>query len=216
MLALTFCYGQMMRVEHKLMDCWYQSFGDKREDAIEMVKIHELYLIEKGVIEDNTAKSYRAFYEMIAKGEDNYKVPRSFYIAIENMGSSWENYYECKKAVAKNTIYSDTSNLTKYDSVWKSILKKNTYTRADIAKGILSVLDEDDFGLDYYKIRAFIMQDLIIVSERWNLELPKKHKYTNQKELDAALKIDVDKNLNYFVQNEIKSFNGLKEIVKEY
>ncbi|MDG1571954.1 hypothetical protein OZ410_06470 [Robiginitalea sp. M366] len=163
------CLGQKTRVEVALMECWFNSFGEDSAKVKAMFLDYEHYLVREGVLEGPSQKGYKSMHQLIAKGKRDYKVRRSFSRELENITRSLEDYNSCKQILLNDSVNFDSSKLIRYHAVFDSITTRNEYKRSDIALGILSVLDEMDFDYDYYKVRAFILQDLLVLSEIWDI-----------------------------------------------
>jgi hypothetical protein len=74
-------------------------------------------------------------------------------------------YDECKKVLVEGSINFNSQTFNNFESKITGILNSDKFTRADGAQVMLSALEPDDFNFVYYKLRAFMIFDLIILEE---------------------------------------------------
>ena len=172
MIGVNLSFSQKERVEIRLMNCWYDALEDKAKEVKKIVNNYNTLLIDEGILIDTTAKSYRLFFNSIAKGKAYNSPSVSFNAKLDKLELTLNNYEECIEAAIKDTLNFDSLKFHRHNFVFDSIMGLRGNTRADLAKGVLSVLDEKDFELNYYKIRTFLIYEYIILGEIWNVEQP--------------------------------------------
>lgn len=215
-IGINLCFSQKLRVENKLTNCWYNSFGSDALKVKDFINDYEQLLIKEQILEDNTPKSYINILNVVANGK-NYKKPsKSFHAEIEKMNLSIEGFNECESTVTKDSLKYNVKRLQRYEMVFDSIMNIDGYTRTDLAKGILSVLDKEDFDLEYYRVRTFLIFDFIILSEIWDFKFPKNAKTISKGSLKSAFYAHADKHMNIFLEGDKIDIQDFRKKVKEY
>ena len=173
-LSINPCLAQKQRVEKKLMNCWYEAFGDNAPKVKDFVVEYKQLLIDEGILKDSASGSYLSIYKRIAYDDEYVKPSKSFFTELGKLKAPLEGYYESSEMAIKDSFSYDASKLKQYETVFDSVTAIDGYTRADLAQAILSVLNEEDLTLEYYRLRTFLMFDFIVLSELWKIELPEK------------------------------------------
>ena len=198
------CFSQKQRIEIKLMDCWYNSLGKKSKIVKEFIKEYNQSLIEEKILKDTTSKSYLAIYKSFENNQEYKKPSKSFFEELYKMNLKLDDFIKNSQKILKDTLRYDVKKYMKFESTFDSVIGTKDYTRKDIAKGIISVLDEKDFNLEYYRIRTFLIFDYIILSEIWDINFLKKSVNTSKHTFKNAFSIHIDKyNKIYIEANEV-------------
>lgn len=199
-------------MEVKLMDCIYENFDDKGIEMKQTISDFEQLLINERILKDNTGKSYRAIFEEIASDDNfNFHPSQSFMDLIMNIPQpNSDSVRNCQNTLLKNHNY-DFSKGKKLQSVLESNQNSDNFEPSNMANGILKVLDENDFELDYYKFRTFLMLDLL------NSEVKRSEKLNEPKmDISNALKIYIDEKNKIFVEEDEIIIKELKPIILKY
>jgi hypothetical protein len=143
-----------VEIEDKYQDCVYQSLRDKGLTYKRFMKGFENHLIKLNILENREPSGYYSLYKSIANKTTypiNYK-----YSYIDSLNSI-EKY----KIIPfnKSCYKSISAENSKMNVIKETITEKHKKQSIDLytmMKANLTVLEEDDFKLDYYKHRAFI------------------------------------------------------------
>jgi len=214
----TSCAAQNDRIENIIMDCSYQAFADNGKAFRTIIADYENLLINEKILADNSGKSYRQVLQKIADGNEFDKVPSKFFTdELQKIDKpDREKAQECQKIIVKD---STTYNMSKLKGLEQAITNaENSYDIQPslIAKDILKVLSEDDFELDFYKVRTFFLFNLIEPDSGISRRLPESEENQNVYDLTNALKITLDNKSEIFVDNKKVTIDKLKKLVREY
>jgi len=215
-ISLFFSCGiQTERIEDKLMDCNNQSFVDGGKQLKELITDYESNLIKANIISDNSGKSYLKVISQISKGIEPKEKP---YYSFGEMLNGIEKNQNSTSNTCLQTVLSDS---TKYDfkkflgfqnSLENAIRNAGDLRIELLATEFSSTLSEKDFELDFYKMRAFLLFDMLRPYNGINKALPK----TNY-DLKNAFKIYLNKENKIFVNNTEIQLKSLKsKLVKYY
>lgn len=159
-ISLTpFC--QEKSIEEIYQECAYNSLSDKGKNIKRYTKEFEFFLIKKGVLKDNTSRSYYNLFKSFSEGkrynsnEFEYAYSDSINKNIEDRLKLFPISIECIEEVKnyKNYFKFDNNYL---NTNWNE--KKNI---REMIKENLHVISKKDFSLDYYKQRAFVLLYLL-------------------------------------------------------
>ncbi|MEL0653314.1 biopolymer transporter ExbD [Algibacter sp. TI.3.09] len=208
------CGIQTERIENKLMECNNQKFDDNGKQLKELISDYESNLIKANIISDNSGKSYLKTISEISNGIEPKEKP--FY-SFGEMLNGIEKKQNSTSNVCLQTVISDS---TKYDSKtfvrFQSTLENAIRNAGDLkiellATEISNVLLEKDFELDFYKMRAFLLFDMLGPHNGINKVVPKKNY-----DLKNALRIYLNKENKIFVNNTEIKLKNLKSKVTQY
>lgn len=155
--SITFAFSQNERIEIQLQNCTYEQIENNGKELKSEIKEFENYLIEKKILIDSTGKSYINLFKKIEKENDvefdyNYSFTDSIQkIIIEDVYKQMD----CQVDLINSDNYPNTK-VYKLQTVIDSIKTNGDIMPSIIANGILSVLDEKDFELEYYKIKKLL------------------------------------------------------------
>jgi len=212
---LLACRHEEERVETKLMRCLYDSYDDRGQQFKDALTNYEIYLISEKIIPDNSAKSYKSIFTKINAGDKTIlNLEKSFDDALYTIQkpNNLDSVRICQKEYLK-----DFSKGRKLQKIIDSLLQKKNIELPSFANAFLSVLDEEDFQLDYYKMRTFMILDV------FNPELGIKRKlptadYTDNKlqYMDTAIKVNLNAENEIYIHLEKISLEELKTRIKKY
>ena len=193
----TSCVAQNDRIENIIMDCSYQAFADNGKAFRTLITDYENLLINEKILADNSGKSYRQVLQKIDKPDR-------------------EKAQECQKIIVKDSTSYNMSKLKVLEQAITNAENSNDIQPSLIAKDILKVLSEDDFELDFYKVRTFFLFNLIEPDSGISRRLPENEENQNEYNLTNALKITLDNKSEIFVDNKKVTVDKLKKLVREY
>ncbi len=164
LLSLMFCmslFSQEKRVEEVYQDCIYNTFQDKGVFLKKQMKNYEKYLISDKFLKDSTAKSYYNFlvsFSTRKKFPSEYKY--SFFDSIQinsiEMKKVFPSNKECSKSIENHSGY--VMLKAKIDAL--TIIKPDDLR--ETLKIYAELVSEDDFKLDYYKLRTLFFSQLFV------------------------------------------------------
>lgn len=211
--SLTISFSQSERIEIKLQNCTYEQIPDNGKELKDEIKEFEAYLVKKKILDDNTGKSYINLYKKIEKeNEVQFDYNYSFTDSIQKIIiTDVHKQMNCQVDLINSEDYTNTK-VYKLQVVIDSIKIAGAINPSNIAGGVLSVLDEKDFKLDYYKIKTFVLLDATNTTSEITQTLVKEDK-TNS---DKALKIYLDKKSRIFIQGKSAGIKKLRKLVRGY
>lgn len=211
--SVTFVFAQNERIEIQLQNCTYVQIEDNGKELKSEIKEFENYLIKKKILIDSTGKSYINLFKKIEKENDvefdyNYSFTDSIQkIIIQDVYKQMD----CQIDLINSDNYQNTK-VYKLQTVIDSIKTYGDIMPSNIASGILSVLDEKDFELEYYKIKTFVLLDATNTTSGITQALVKNENVN----LDKALKIYLNEKSEIIAKDKIINLTELRELVREY
>lgn len=213
------CQGQTERIETKLMNCIYENYEDKGVEFKKALSDYEKLLIDEKILKDGTGKSYKAIFEKIVMDDDfDYNPSKSFLDKIIDIGMPQnESFKNCQSALREKSK-NEFSKGTELQTVLDSIQNSGNLTPSIVANGILSVLNEKDFELDYYKMSVFFLFDTISYTNDSGIsrKIPEFKEAETENDLSKAINIYIDGNNQIFVNKEKVDIEKLKVQIREY
>lgn len=140
------------RYEVQLMDCIYKNLYMYEKDISDNIKSYEENLISKGYLKDKSGASYKALFSNMEKDKNFIFLPeRGFLSEMEYFQySNIDSLRICKK-----NIKIDSDKSQKLALLTNNVTKNKIESLRIFATKINSILDEDDFELEYYKFMIF-------------------------------------------------------------
>lgn len=219
-IALLFapCIAQNNRIENLLMDCSYQAFADNGKEFKTLISDFESLLIKEKILADKSGNSYRQVLQKIADGKEFNKVPSTlFSVELQKIEKpDLEKVQECKKNIVKDSSLYDMSKLKVLEQAIDNAQNSGDLQPSLIAKGILKVLTKDDFELDFYKLRTFLLFSLIDPDSGINRRIPEMEENQVEYDLTNALKITLNDKSEIFVNDKKVTIVELKKLVRFY
>ncbi|SKB64936.1 Biopolymer transport protein ExbD/TolR [Maribacter arcticus] len=216
-LALS-CSAQTERIETKLMDCTFQSYADGGAELKTLISDYQSLLIKEGILQDNSARSYRSILEKISKKSEIEKEPSKFFIIeIRNINQpDLEKIERCQLKTFADSASYNLSKLRRFENIF-SPDNPNSSRVSSVTKQILDVLTLEDFELDYYKLRTFLIFSYIDTDAGLDEQLSENSIGDNENiDLKNALRIEIDGNDLVYVDNKKVNEAGLKKKVRSY
>ena len=214
----TSCVAQNNRIEDKIMDCSYQSFADGGKEFRSLLADYEGLLINEGILADNSGKSYRQVLQNIANGKNLDKAPSKFFTdelqKIEK--PDLEKAQECQKIIVRDSASYNFSKLEGLEQAFMTSQNSNAIQPSLLAKDILKILSEEDFEIDFYKVRIFFLFNLIEPDSGVNRRLPEIDNNQIEYDLTNALKIFLNDQSEILVNEAKVTLDELKELVRDY
>lgn len=198
------------------MECNYLSFSDNGEQLKVLMSDFEAQLINEKFLADETGSSYQKIISQIASGiELNKKPSYSFMNQLNGLERRMDSTsINCQKNVLSDSTKYDSAKFNKFQKTIENIINSAGDLRPEvIASVITEVLSTQDFELDFYKLRAFLLFDMLSQKPELNRTTPNNEQY----DLDNAYKIYLNDENKLFVDNiEIKLKSLKTELVKYY
>lgn len=213
------CKGQTERVEIKLMNCIYENYEDKGTEFKKALSDFEKLLIDKKILKDETGKSYKAIFEKIVIDDYfDYNLSISFLDKIIDIGMPQNESFKNCQSELRERSENAFSKGNKLQTVLDSIKNSGNLTPSIVANGILSVLDEKDFELDFYKMSVFFLFDTINYTNDSGISRKLSEFKENETEYDLskAINIFIDGNNQIFANKEKVDIEKLKVLIREY
>ena len=173
------CFGQKNVVENNIITCQTEIYNKAGFDLNKIVIDYENILIENEILQDKTGASYSSLLNKIVTDE-NYQIDSliSFYdvyplFKISESGKT--KILNCETTQINN----DKNNLSKWKKISKKIdsIKFGEGNVSRVSKIFLETLSKNDFEMNFYKIKTFLVIEMV------NL------KYGSRKLLPSAVSI---------------------------
>lgn len=213
----TACDQQEDRLEVELMNCVYSSYPDGGIQLKKTITNFEEVLVKDGILKDNSGKSYRDIFKKIANHENiSYQPSQSFLKEWQKVGPPDTD--KVKRCQLKLLLRLQTTKEEKLDVIMDSLLQHQNVSAANVANLYLSVLDNKDFELDYYKFRFLSTFSMLDTNNGILRSLPIAEEKEEEKEYDlkGALEIYLNENSEILVNQQLVSLSELKERVREF
>lgn len=217
-LLFTSCTSQNDRIENVIMKCSYQSFDDKGKAFKALIDDYENLLIDENIIPDRSGKSYRQVFLKVASGNEFNKVPSKFFATeMQKLEKpDMEKARKCQKIIDQDSLSYDVSKLKGLEQAMINAQKSLDLQPSTIAKEILDVLTEEDFELDFYKMRAFLLFSLVDTNAGIAKKLQDLPDDDSELDLSNAIHIYIDGDNQMFVNKEKVTLKKLRTAVKKY
>jgi len=218
-LVFTFsCTSQSERDETRLMNCLYSHIPDNGSELKQAMLDFENLLINEKIIASNSGKSYIEMFERLANDSTLIiKLPQSFASILTNVSKpDFEASENCKSQIL-DSIDQNNSKIFGLRDILDDIDGNGNFESSEFAKGLISVLDDKDMELDYYKLNTFFMLDVIGVTLDSGIsrQLPPIRDELPV-DMSKALFITIDSKDQVYVNEEIIQLQGLRKRVKSY
>lgn len=202
---------QEQRIEIDLMNCVYQGYSDTGVKLKRLISDYEKLLITEKIISDNSGKSYVTAFRKIADKEDFN------FTSSESLVQQWSqfekpNQEKIKACQAKLLPRTQTTKDDELIKLIDSLVATNGLEPYTAAAGILSILNDQDLELDYYKLKTFFVFSLIQTDEELSNETPE----IDIENLNDALEIYLNEKNEIFVNEKKVTIDELKVLVKDH
>jgi len=165
-----------------------------------------------GILIDNSGESYYNLFKKIMRSEiSDTKTNFSFIDSINKLSYTdlIHSNQKCSDKIKSLDIYKD-SNTYRFEKTMDSL--NDPYNdKIVVIEKIISSLNEKDFELDFYKIRALlIMERMNSISDLF------EEKVYSEKQLETAFKVLLTKKNEIIFQGKKVSNDNLKILVENY
>jgi len=218
LLLFTSCSSQDDRMEKKLMECYYQTYSDNGAELKELISNYQRLLVEEQVMADSSAKSYLNFYQKLADEKEFEHVPsKSFLTELQNIEKpNGMINRECQTNVLADSSSYDTNKIFILEDAISSVQEAGDLSPSLVSKQILTVLNEEDFELDYYRLRTLFLFDMLNVDYGIDNKLRTATGDVIEHDLTDALKISISEKNQIFVNGQKVNIDQLKKKVADY
>ncbi|MCE2612320.1 hypothetical protein LVD13_04990 [Flavobacteriaceae bacterium D16] len=217
-LQILFCSAQTERIETELMDCVYQSYADGGAELKNLIRDYQSLLIKEGILSDDSASSYRRILQKISeKGKIEKEPSRFFNIEVRNINQpDSEKIQRCYLKKFEDSASFDFSKLRRFENIFNADNPNNSRV-SSVAKQMLDVLTLEDFKLDYYKVRTFLIFSYIDTDAGLDTQtFENRIGDKDNIDLNKALIIEIDSNDLIYVDNKKVNEVEFKEKVRSY
>ena len=206
------CKSQDRIVEKTFNDCYFNSMPNQGKELKIFHNEYESLLISNGILIDNSGESYYNLFKKIMRSEiSDTKTNFSFIDSINKLSYTdlIHSNQKCTDKIKSLDIYKD-SNTYRFEKTMDSL--NDPYNDQIVAiEKIISSLNEKDFELDFYKIRALlVMERMNSISDLY------EEKVYSEKQLETAFKVLLTKKNEIIFQGEKVSNDNLKILVENY
>lgn len=218
LLLLTSCSSQDERMEKELMECYYQTYSDNGAELKKLISDYQALLVREKVMADSSAQSYLNFYKKVANEQEFEHVPsKSFLAELQNIEQpNGMINRECQTRVLADSTSYNTNKIFILEDAISSVQEAGNLNPSLVAKQILTFLNEDDFELQYYRLRTLFLFDMLNVDYGIDNKLRTSTGEVIEHDLTNALKISTNGKNEIFVNGQKVSIKKLKEKVKDY
>jgi len=213
----TYCFSQNVRIENKIMECYYVSYADSGNALKKLINEYENLLVNERILADKSGESYLDILTKIAKENKVEKNPSVFFSTeLKNINkSNFKNIQKCIEAVNKDSSLYKKSKLKNLHEITNLNNLDSFKTASILSKKILQVLTKEDFELVFYKMRIFILLEVLNVSEK-DFGLYSLTDNKAKEGINNALNIYIDRNNQFFVNNKKVGVKELKIKIYNY
>jgi hypothetical protein len=206
------CKSQDRIVEKTFNDCYFNSMPNQGKELKIFHNEYESLLISNGILIDNSGESYYNLFKKIMRSEiSDTKTNFSFIDSINKLSYTdlIHSNQKCSDKIKSLDIYKD-SNTYRFEKTMDSL--NDPYNdKIVVIEKIISSLNEKDFELDFYKIRALlIMERMNSISDLF------EEKVYSEKQLETAFKVLLTKKNEIIFQGKKVSNDNLKILVENY
>lgn len=206
------CKSQDRIVEKTFNDCYFNSMPNQGKELKIFHNEYESLLISNGILIDNSGESYYILFKKIMRSEiSDTKTNFSFIDSINKLSYTdlIHSNQKCSDKIKSLDIYKD-SNTYRFEKTMDSL--NDPYNdKIVVIEKIISSLNEKDFELDFYKIRALlIMERMNSISDLF------EEKVYSEKQLETAFKVLLTKKNEIIFQGKKVSNDNLKILVENY
>lgn len=141
-------------IESSIMDCKYQSYSDGGLQYIQMLYDYQRYLLDVGLLSDETGESY---YQLLEDFRDRKISSDSLskFICLEINkieGQNVDSYSFCITKLTLSLLNKDVSKVNRIEEIFYSGKRPH-----EMAESMLSELSNSDLEKDYYKLVVYTL-----------------------------------------------------------
>jgi len=219
-LIITFnsCNSQNQRIEIKLQNCIYDSYPEYGVLLKKSIIEYENHLITKDVLKNKKGSSYKNLFTKINELNSRNLIVDYYFskLLVKKPTSINPKLSECINSILTSKEYL-TSKPHKLEKAINEHSEKKSLTASELTKSINSILNEDDYELDFYKLRIFMLIESNSQSFGLNNRInDSKLSETKPTDLSNSLNIVLNKNNKILIQNKTLTIDELNNEVRKY
>jgi len=206
--------AQERRVEKVYNKCYFNAMPDKGKQVKELSKTYESLLISNGILKDNSGESYYNLIDRIL--QDKFVDEKTNYSFIDSINKL--TYFKLVHAnvdcvdKVKSLKYYKGSNTELLEKRVDSLFRNGGSPEKQIAV-LLTTLKNEDFEIDYYKLRVLLL--LRYVDPEENVVTSKLKKYSEER-IENALPVMLREFDRVFIDGKKYTSLALEKAVKNY
>lgn len=212
----TTCNAQNERIENVLMNCIYHAYADNGSALKKLIVGYENLLINEGLLVDNTVNSYRKLLQNIAYDKEFDKIPsKIFYVEEQKIQKlPLEKLKACQKTIAKDSALYNSAKYTAFVQMILKLQESDNFQKDQMAKGLLTILSDEDLELEFYKKSVFLIYSIIETNTGVNKSFSQIPK--DGYDVSNVLKIFIDKENKILVDTKVVTIKELKKSIRAY
>ncbi|WP_299677050.1 hypothetical protein [uncultured Tenacibaculum sp.] len=142
--------------ESEISNCYYQKYNAIVIDLKHELLQFEKYLIKTGQLKDSSGESYIEIFKKIVKLNNvPFLIDLNKYDIKNNTPENYPLFTKCfHSKINDKNLKNSGSKLNDIFSVMKKVSKNPENSLSEFAKGILTVLNAEDFEKEFFKIWA--------------------------------------------------------------
>jgi hypothetical protein len=220
-ITTAFCFGQKERLENRMMECIYQSFTDNGKAFKTQLSEYQKLMIEDGVLADSSGKSYRNIFKTIVELGELKKTPSKSFLEVFNdiEKPDRDKRSQCQEAISQDSSKYDFSKVIQLRQAMYTMQDSKNLELSETMSNMLTVLSDEDFELDFYKMSTFIMLEIMNtnIDSGITRKLPEtiEHNYTEE-HLKNAIKIHLTTKGETLIDGKIVDVKKIKSIIIDY
>ncbi|MGY0408138.1 MAG: hypothetical protein ACWIPJ_07270, partial [Polaribacter sp.] len=179
--------AQEREIEKIYSDCYFNAMPKNGKEVKKYYKTYEKLLISKGILMDNSGKSYYKLFERVMSEKFiDTKTNYSLIDSINKLDYSdlVHSNIKCAKKIKSLKKYRN-SNTFLLDKRMDSI--KENFDRIKVSEIFLKTLDYKDFQIEFYKLRTLLMLEMNKSLSELDFEKPKYSKKRIKNSLNIYL-----------------------------
>lgn len=192
--------------------CDSQITADQSAQLLQELDVLEDYFIKKGLLADNSARSYRTVYEKISEANDlNFEIDTTFQL-LDSL--DYKVLLTCFYKVLTNAQLSEL-NLNHYEAGLR--ISENNGEEISpkiVAQRILDNLSLDDFELDFFRV-ASLVTFYLIASPSSIIDIFPEHSEITDSDFEY-IKVLLDEKSRICIENKIVSVNKAKATINQF
>lgn len=213
----TASFAQNERAEVKFMECAYQVYPDNGTALRQLMTSYENLLIEEGILADGSGQSYWDIFVSMSEDNEFGKLPNQSFIdkMMQLKSADMDKGDACIRTLM---VDADNYDLSKMQGLEEAIINSEYTVNMEpgkMAKEVLTILSVEDFELDYYKMRTFLLFEVM----NPNLGIASKTSDMGSAEtqdVNSPLFITLNAENQIFINSKMVDIDQLKLLVRAY
>jgi hypothetical protein len=172
----------------------------------------EQFFINKGLLLDNTGKSYYKVYEMMAKEGDLYFTLDTSFALIDSLDFSVPQ--KCFYRVVSDEQLSELKK-RHHKAAQKIVSKqKGDITLRIIAQRVITHLKEEDFDLEFYRVSSLL--SFYMLSNHIEMVPYLPNNVQVKAKVDNTLKLVLNENSELYLNNQVINHDRVEEVISGF